>query len=154
MFIRPEIDEGNEREQFSTWEWGIDNIDRTPLEKAAIQGANVILDQIKSDAVMFVTPNSPDKVNVTINLFGDYYLCFDITEQLRGIQSDIYDIGFGRKPLQQEVDDMRKLADLFCSIGSDLLESAKRYEDEGVLQSDPQSPSPTRPPNAPKHPAK
>lgn len=128
-FTKPKVDEGNERELLKDWEWGHDV---TPLDKAALNGANVVLDQIKADASIFLYADNGDRIKATVNLFGDYFLVFDITEDLKELASED-DISQVRKVWECEIQDKKNLSDLFHSLGHAVDKVIEKIRANGTL---------------------
>jgi hypothetical protein len=128
-FTKPmRIEEGAERELLKEWEWDHDLVQ---LDSAAVRGANVLLDQIKQDAEMFLYA---DDANVTaqITLFGEYYLVFDITDDLKALAEDDMS-NYGRLPWEFEFQDRRALSSLFKSIAAEIDNSIDKLRENGTL---------------------
>jgi hypothetical protein len=128
---RPErIEEGQERELLKEWDW---DHDTRSLDSSAIRGANVLLDQIKSDAQLFLTADDGNAVECTVNLFGEYFLTFDITQELKELADSHLDWKDARKAWECELADRKALADMFKTIAADIEGRCEKARMKGTL---------------------
>lgn len=127
-----EIEEGNEREQLITWDWDHEEF-TADFDKVAAKAAATVLDQIKEEACLFLSASDDGTgVRATVNLFGDYFLTFDISDDLKLMHEGISTLGL-RKPWVAETTRQQNLAALLRSIADKIDCDVQESQADGTL---------------------
>jgi hypothetical protein len=132
MTTKPsDFEEGDERDLLKDWTW---ENDTSALDAASVNGARVLLDQIKQDCQMYLVARN-GTVEATVNLFGEYFVTFDITQDLTELTDQNFWRG-GRKLWETEIAPQEMLADYFQSVADKIRSEAATERARGTLDAE------------------